>query len=376
MTKQNEKLKICFFINGFREGGAERQCAYLINELNKDENITVSLIYFFEGENFQLIDKHDLAIYKVPSESLYSVKNISIINKIIAEISPDIILSWLQAPDVLSFFIKLKFPKIKWVLAERNSKHVLWWDYRFIARTIFARFADAIISNSKGGQAYWKQRLVASRKLTVIPNILYHNKLNQTYNTNIISGSPVILFAGRLKMQKNVFVVTKAFCKLADTYKQGKFYIIGEGDLRNEIQDIINKNRNQEQVIVMPFQNNIAEYFVAADVFVNISFYEGLPNTVIENTVLNKKMVVSAITEHEDILGPDFPYYVKDINDVDLVCKTIEAAVADNDFVKHLEHAKKFISSLEPELITNKYKEMFYYIKNSKKVDLKKFESN
>ena len=373
MNKQNEKLKICFFINGFREGGAERQCAYLINELNKDENITVSLIYFFEGENFQLIDKHNLAIYKVPSESLYSVKNISIINKIIAEISPDIIFSWLQAPDVLSFFIKLKFPKVKWVLAERNSKHVLWWDYRFIARTMFARFADAIISNSKGGKDYWKQRLVASRKLAVIPNILYHNKLNQTYNTNIISGSPVILFAGRLKMQKNVFVLTKAFCKLANTYKEGRFYIIGEGDLRNEIQEIINKNNKQEQVIVMPFQNNIAEYFVAADVFINISFYEGLPNTVIENTVLNKKMVVSAITEHEDILGPDFPYYVKDINDVDLVCKTIEAAVADNDFVKHLDHAKKFISSLEPELITSKYKEMFYYIKNSKKVDLKKF---
>lgn len=369
MTEQNEKLNLCFFINGFGEGGAERQCAYLINELKKDENIIISLIYFFEGENFKLVNQTNINLYKIPSDSQYSFKNISLINSIVGQIAPDIIFSWMRSPDVFSSFVKFRFPHIKWILAERNSRYRHWWNFRFLLRVSVGRFADAIICNSTGGEIYWKKRLIPSKKIIVIPNILYTQKFNHQNGIPVITGDPVILFAGRLWYQKNVFVLTAAFCKLADKYKNGKFYIIGEGQLKEEVKKIITKYGKEQQVILMPYQSEIFKFFSAADVFVNISLYEGLPNTIIENTILNKKMVVSALPAHLHVLGPDFPYYVKNINDVDLVCRTIEAALGDNNFTSHLQHAKKFIEGLQPDTITNQYKKVFYYVKENRKTD-------
>jgi len=362
MIKKNEKLKVSFFINGFGEGGAEKQCAYLINELQKDKNFEISLLYFFEGPNFRLLNQNNIQLFKIPSASLYSIKNIPLVNNVINRIKPDIVFSWMQAPDVLSFFVKLRFPKVKWIIAERNSKYRRW-DFRFILRVMVGRFANAIICNAEEGKLYWKKKCVSERKITVIPNILYTPEANKTEVKPIITGSPIVLFAGRLEVQKNVIVLTKAFCKLADKFKEGRFYIIGKGSLKDSIAQIIQQNDKTNQVILLPFQNNIYDFFSAADIFVSISHYEGLPNAVIENIALNKKMVISGISQHKNILGASFPYYVNGRSNTDEICDMIENALKDENFSIHFQHGKKFVNSLNPDVITNQYKKYFSYIK-------------
>lgn len=361
MESINNKIKVCFFINGFGKGGAERQCAYLINELKKDKIFEISLLYFFEGENFRLLDQADVKIFKIPSNSQYSFKNIPILKKLISSICPNIIFSWMRGPDVLSFFVKYHFPKIKWIIAERNSNYKPWWNFRFILRSVLGRFADIIICNSIGGRLYWEKRFIPTKKLLIIPNILYPVSIEKIQKEHI-AGNPVVLFAGRFMYQKNILTIAESFCRLADKIKAARFYIIGKGELQSEIQAIIKKNGKEQEVMVLPFQENIFGYFLATDVFVNISRYEGLPNTIIENILFANKIVVSRIPEHEAILGAQYPYYVNNLTDVEEICNKILAALKDDKFKSHLQKANLFLDNLSADSVTEKYKNIFYQI--------------
>jgi len=357
MTKEIAKIKLCIFINGFGGGGAEKQCAYLINELKKDNRFELSLIYFFEGINFKLVDNDNLRVYKIPSTSLYSFKNIPLIIRIIKQINPNIIYSWMHAPDVYSFFIKTRFPKIKWVIAERNSRYA-FWNFRFILRVALARFSDKIICNSPQGKEYWLKKGIRGKKLIVVPNILYINYDFPASNP-IQLGNPTVLFAGRLEPQKNVIVLTNAFCQLADKYQDGRFYIIGEGSLKEDIMALIDSFKKAQEINILPFQKNIQSYFNCADVFVNISTYEGLPNTVIENIALNKKIVVSGIPQHKDVLGNAYPYYVNDLTNPSEVALKIEQAFKEKHSTDELNFGKKRLNDMTPERVISTYKRLF-----------------
>ncbi len=361
MNDNNSKLKICFFINGFGGGGAEKQCAYLINELQKDENLSISLVYFFEGINFHMVNQEKIQIFKVPSSSLYSFENIPLTKNIIAKIEPDIVFTWMQAPDVLAFFLKIKFKKIKWILAERSSKYS-FFDYRYVLRAIVGRFSDLIICNSEEGKSYWRKRFIPGKKIVIAPNILYKPDVKKL-NHNVINGSPKILFAGRLEEQKNVLTLARAFCLLADKYPDGRFYIIGKGSLKDKIVSIIKEKQKDHQVIVMPFQKNILDYFASTDIFVSVSNYEGLPNTVIENVSLNNKIVVSKITEHTNILGNQFKYYVNNLNNEQEISEVIESSLFDQDYAPQLDYAREKIKKMSPENVVAVYKQYFTAIK-------------
>ena len=352
--KQNAKLNLCFIIVGFAGGGAEKQCIHLLNEFQNDPEVEVHLIHFYEGVNFEFLDQRNLHRHQLDTNSFYNPLNILKVLRIVKQIKPDILFTWLQAADVYAYFIRKLYHKIKWVIAERNAQFPN--DMRFKLRYITGRTADMVIANSEPGKKYWLGKGVDDQKLRTIRNITL--KINSVA-TDEIQGKPLILFAGRFEEQKNVLILTRAFCKLANEHPEGRFYLIGDGSLKDEVKEIIKNSNKEEQVLIIPFKKNITSFFAAADVFVNISLYEGMPNTVIENVNLKKRIVVSNIKEHRDFLGDDYPFYVNDLNDVDEVCLRIEESLAVNDKELYLKNALTLIEEMTPQTITALYKNAF-----------------
>lgn len=347
-------MKIFFLINGFGNGGAEKQCILLLNELQKDPAFDVHLIHFFEGVNFSNLTTDKITIHKIEFKSLYDFANVKKLSKIIEAEKPNVIFSWLHACDVYSFFLKMRHPRVKWVMAERDSSYPL--DPRYLLRAAVGRFSNAIVANSAAGKRYWTRKMVPESRVSVIPNILQPVKDSVPQE---LTGSPIFMYAGRLEPQKNVIHLTKVFCNLSAILDNATFYIIGEGSLKDEIAQLIASAKRPNQIILLPFQKNIGSYFKACDAFVSLSLHEGLPNTVIENISLGNLIFVSDIQEHRDILGDDYPYYVSASASVEEAVKSLTSVDFNSQNRGALAFGQEKLKEMNAQNIISRYKKIF-----------------
>lgn len=344
------KLKVCFLIAGFGQGGAQKQSILLMNELQKRDDVELHLIYSYEDVNFPDLVQNKIHLHQVEITSAYDPRNVGRIGKILKGISPDVAFSWLHAFDVYMFFSRKYVPNCKWVVAERDSYYP--FDIRYLLRKFLCVNADMIICNSDKGRLYWKKNKAKEEKVSVVSNIL---SVKEGTIINSVKGSPTILYAGRFETQKNVINVMKSFIQLADHHPEGQFILIGNGTRQEELDNLLADSGKCEQVSILPFKTNIADYYETADVFVNVSLHEGMPNTVIENVYKNNIVVVSEIDEHIRLLGKSYPYYVNDLADVSEIVDVINAAIVDNKTVDYLHYAQEKLTEMTAERVTENY---------------------
>lgn len=353
------KLKVCFLIAGFGQGGAQKQCILLMNELQQRDDIELHLIYSYEDVNFPDLIQDHIHLHKVELNSAYDPRNIGKIGRVLKSITPDVAFSWLHAFDVYMFFARMYVPTSKWVVAERDSSYPL--DPRYLLRRFLCARADMIICNSNKGRIYWRNNKVSDEKINIVSNILSIREGNEISE---VKGSPTILYAGRLEKQKNVTNLLRAFILLARTYPEGKFIIVGNGSLQARLQLLVKRSGLTNQVLIMPFKKNIEDYFETADVFVNVSFHEGMPNTVIENIAKNKKIVVSKIDEHVSLLGTQYPFYVTNSQDVSEIVDVISTAIETKKIECFLKYSKNKLTDMTAGLVSESYFSLFNRVTN------------
>ena len=96
---------------------------------------------------------------------------------------------------------------------------------------------------------------------------------------------PIILSIGRLSIQKNFDFLIKSFAqsiKKVDAY----LVIIGEGNQRKKLEELIKDLNLEKNVFLVGYRGNVFPYLKKSDVFVLSSFYEGMPNALIEAVAL------------------------------------------------------------------------------------------
>lgn len=92
----------------------------------------------------------------------------------------------------------------------------------------------------------------------------------------------VIGHVGRFHPQKNHLYLIDIFKNFFETTPNSVLLLIGDGALRNQIEEHIKKLNLTENVILTGVKENISELLQCMDIFVMPSFYEGLPGTIVE----------------------------------------------------------------------------------------------
>ncbi|MFK3975017.1 glycosyltransferase [Shewanella vesiculosa] len=312
---------LVFVIAGFNQGGAQRQCAELINRFSQVPGYDVHLIYGYEGPHFNEVNRSTITMHKYIAKSIYSVSVLRQLNSIINSINPDVVYSWLHASDVHIGILKvISNVNFKWIMAERDSHYPFNWRYQL--RFFLALLTDVVIANSKSGQKYWaKNFLFRNKEVMVIPNILIVPDDKGLVNF----GDKLVLYAGRYEKQKNVSVIYRAFKSLSEKYTDYNFMMVGSGTLYEEF---LNGER-MTNFHILTHSSDIYSIYKKARVFVNVSSHEGTPNTVIENMHYGNTLVLSNIPEHLALVGDDYPFLVNDFNN--------EVAV-ENQIVRAMEY--------------------------------------
>ena len=143
--------------------------------------------------------------------------------------------------------------------------------------------------------------------------------LEQKYQ-NIFKNSFVFINIGRLTEAKGQWFLIRSFKEVVEKYPNAKLIILGEGELKEKLQDLINKLNLQNNVHLLGMQKNPFKFLKHSNCFVFPSLWEGLPNTVIEALSLNIPIIsADCKTGPREILCPelnidnniDYPYFGK-----------------------------------------------------------------
>lgn len=150
------------------------------------------------------------------------------------------------------------------------------------------------------------------------------------------------LSIGRLTKQKNFDFLLNSFKKILITDKEFKLVIIGEGEDRKKLQNIINNSNLQKYVHLIGFKDNVFKYLRNAECFILPSLWED-PGWVL----------IEAIVSNTIVLSSDCPSGPKEIleNQRGILFKNN----SELDFIKKFYYFKK-LNEIEKKMIKLKSK--------------------
>lgn len=120
---------------------------------------------------------------------------------------------------------------------------------------------------------------INKRKITVIPNSIIPDTLVSipSKNKNIYS----VLSVGRFVPQKNFELLIQCFKLVVSHQSNIRLLLVGDGPLRNKLQQLINDNCLKKYIRILTFRNPM-KYYSQADLFVLPSVHEGFGNVIVE----------------------------------------------------------------------------------------------
>ena len=113
-----------------------------------------------------------------------------------------------------------------------------------------------------------------------------------------------IFHVGRFSTAKNHSFLLEVFAEILKKNPGSRLFLVGGGELEEKIRCKAKELNIIDSVELLGIRRDIPDLLCAADVFVFPSFYEGMPNTVIEAQALSVPCVISdRITPDADITG-------------------------------------------------------------------------
>ena len=122
----------------------------------------------------------------------------------------------------------------------------------------------------------------------------------------------IIISVLRFNVQKNLPLMLNIAEQLIQNDKI-LFLIIGDGEQRKEVEDVIGTN-NINNIELLGFKNNINEYLFASDVYLSTSLWEGLPYSLIEAASCGLPIVASDVTGNNEIVNDGENGYLFPLN--------------------------------------------------------------
>lgn len=143
-------------------------------------------------------------------------------------------------------------------------------------------------------------------KVNVIHNIVSPKVINQLANKEEVDvynrkqGEIVILSIGRLHAQKGFELAIKTGRKLVDNGWSFQWNIIGEGDERGKLSELIAANGLNNHFKLLGLKTNPYPYIKQADIYAQTSKFEGKAIAIDEAKILNKPILVTNFSTAKD----------------------------------------------------------------------------
>lgn len=297
-------------------GGAERVLVDLLDEIDyKKYNVDLLLIRE-EGIYIYDINKN------VNIKSIFSYNN-SLKNKIFNYIKS---LLYKYCPkffigniigkkyDVEISFLEGETSSLLLYSKNKNSKKVAWVhtdlekvdNLNVIQEKKIYNLADTVICVSNDCKdSFLKLYPEYKEKIKVIYNLINKSRILKLGNKKEVNlpSSNYILSIGRLTKEKRFDRLIKAYKLLVDDGIKQDLIILGEGNLRKSLENLVDELNLNERVFFPGFTKNPYYWIKNCNLFVLSSDLEGLPLVISETMMLGKAIVSTDCVGSTELLG-------------------------------------------------------------------------
>ena len=295
--------KILLLIDSLNSGGAQRQLVGLAIMLKK------------YGYIVKIITYHNIPFYKqeldcngVCYENLNITKNrinrIFSIQKAIKAYNADIIISYLDMPNIIACICKLFDKRRKLIVSERNTTHKSTFKDKI--KFYLYRFADIIVTNS-----FSQKRFIVHNYKNLAKKVITITNFTDTdrfYPVEKISHNKTdkieIIGVGRVSEQKNIIRFIQA---LRIVKNQGYVFHVNwyGAQFPTYYKLCMYELKSCELEREFTFKStctNIEDKYREADVFCLPSIYEGFPNVLCEAMSCGLPVLCSNVCDNSMIV--------------------------------------------------------------------------
>lgn len=165
-------------------------------------------------------------------------------------------------------------------------------------------------------------------------------------------GKKIIGHVGRFHHVKNHEFMINLIERLSKTDEKFLWVFVGDGDLREEIEEEVVRRNLSSFVKFMGWQNDTSIFFKLFDLFVLPSFYEGLPTVAIESQAAGTPVILSDRITNEVDLDLDLVKFLS-LNHIEDWIKTVQSSKFPSPSVGTREKVlieKKFTNDMSAQL--------------------------
>ena len=355
--------KDIFFLLPVFTYGAGQSIKRILIELD-DKKYNKNIICLGKCQFKRELKHKKIKIYELNySKLIFAIKDIR--NILIKKTNTQkILISNIHYTNVLSLIFFSNIQKLKLIVSERTAIKELdiyfsildFIKKKFIKLLIifFYKKANAIVTNSTKSSKDLK-KIIGLRVHTIFsPSFIPSNSSKKKKNRKIKN----LIAVSRLSREKNILYLLKAINFIKD--KNIILKIIGDGPQKILLNAFVSKNRLSHKIKFLNFKKDVKKYLKESDLFINCSFFEGFPNSVVE--ALNHNVPVVCSKSHGgvfDILKNNKYGYLFDLNKVENLSSLI-LNFLNNDklFLEKTKNAKKNLTNFSVKECVNKYENL------------------
>ncbi|MFA9261884.1 MAG: glycosyltransferase family 4 protein [Undibacterium sp.] len=203
---------------------------------------------------------------------------------------------------------------------------------------IFGRFvlqqADRIVANSRASAAFVAKLSGRDDCQTIYRGVEIEKIIHTPDQTEVRERFPdrvIIGYLGRLIDGKGVVHILEALKTLNDT--RLACVIIGSGSEKSKLETYIKEQSLEDSVILLghrplPEALGLMKSF---DIFINPSYSEGIPTSVIEAALLKKAIIATDVGGTPEIITGEGDGFLIPAGNVELLCEKLRLLVHDHD---------------------------------------------
>ena len=259
-----------------------------LSEFLAKKNFSILLISI--GKNFykQRLKRNNCDIIELDNKrALFSIFKIRrlLINESEKKYKKLIFISNIHYGNIIAILSSIFIKNFKLILTERSSLSELKNDSSFKNKIIYFmaknlyKFSNLIIANSKFEEKYINKNFKLKNVISIHPPSI--NKINLKIKKKTNKNFLRIIFVGRLSKEKGLNTILSALSKIKQKINF-KFLIYGNGPEKNNILNLIKIFDLKKYVELRGYEKNKNQIFKNADLFINASHFEGLPNAMVQ----------------------------------------------------------------------------------------------
>ena len=302
-------IKVLQVIAGMNSGGMENMIMNYYRNLDRNV-IQYDFLIFTEGEAF--FEKEILSlggkIYKIVSRRKNFIKNRRDVKEFFKKHAKDYDIA--EFHQGITYYYPLRMAekyKVKHRIIHNHGIDRVFLKKLKLYNNLFARkrisnLATEYFSCSEDvNEQLFSDEVIKNKKIKIIPNAIdvskfkYSKKKENKIKKELNINDNVYVFGhvGTFTYPKNHDFIIQQYYEICKEKKDCVLLLIGEGPLRNQIENKVKNLNIQDRVIFLGVRRDVSDILSAVDTLIFPSLFEGIPLTLIEAQSAGVRLLLS-----------------------------------------------------------------------------------